>query len=504
MVRMTRWVTAAVAMAAAASLAACAGGGSASTGTGDASSTLRLSIAAPPSNFSIGNWSGGDSTLAMSVYDSLIHREVDGSLNGGLAESWEYDESATNLTLHLREGVSFSNGEPLDAAAVVANVEVLRAGSSTAQNLASVSSVAAPDDSTVVIGLSEPDAAIVPLLSNTNGLIGAPSVLTAESSQLAPVGSGPYTLNEQKTVAGAKYVLDKNADFYDAADYPFETVEIQVIQDPTAVQNAMKAGQLDSAGLSSEDLIAQFPESEFTTGQNKPSTVGALWLVDREGTIVPALKDERVRRAINLAFDRTAIAEGLGSGYLNASEQIVSPTGGAWDDELNGAYDYDVDQAKQLLAEAGYADGFDVTMPSTVVSTKFESAIGQALADIGVTVTWESVPFQDFYSKVFGGSYGMFFMMNGLGGSDALDVNASLSGVFNPYLSTTPELESLLAAANLSQDEEAFAPVNEYLVDQAWFAPLFYITSLYVVSNDVEYTSPVVGNLTVQPWSPNN
>ncbi|MBO0982659.1 ABC transporter substrate-binding protein [Rathayibacter sp. SD072] len=495
----------AVAAVTALALSACSGGGGgddASSGSGSTEErTLRLALNAPPSNFSIGAWSGGDATPFLSVYDTVLHRMVDGTLEGGIAEEWEYDESLTALTLSIREGLEFTNGEVLDAQAVVDSLNAAREGSSTSANLASVESVEAPDESTVVVKLSRPDASIVPQMASVSGAVGAPSVLAEESSQLTPVGSGPYTLSDE-TTPGSKYVYEKNDSYYEAEAFPFSKLELQVIADPTASQNALKAGQLDVTGLSSKDQIAQFPTSQFTTGNNPPGTIGALWLVDREGSVVPALADPRVRQAINLAFDREAITSGLGDGFLNPTEQVFSPSGAAYDEDLNETYEQNIEDAKALLAEAGYADGFAVTMPSTVVSTQFEPAIGQALADIGITVTWESVPFQDFYAKVFGGNYGMFFMFNGLSGSDAVDSNAVLSGVFNPFNSTTPELEAILADANASQEEDAFRAVNQYLVDEAWFAPIFYVTSLYAVSNDITYTPPVVGNQNVRPFAP--
>ena len=464
--------------------------------------TLRLSVQAPPSNLSIGNYSGGDATIFLSVYDTILHRDQKGVTTPGIADKWQYNSGLTELTLHVRSGQKFSNGEALDAQAVAASLEAARKGPSTAQNLASIASVTAKDASTVVIDLKQPDAAIVPTLAGTVGAVGAPSVLTADSSKLDPIGSGPYVLDKAKTTAGSKYVLEKNDRYWDKSAFPFTSVNVQVIADQTAVQNAIKAGQLDYAGLSSKDLAAQFPKSQYTTGSNKPGVVGVLWFADHAGKIVPALSDKRVRQAINLAFDRATIAKKVGPGYMTPTEQLVSPLGGAWDKSLNDTYGYNVKKAKQLLADAGYANGFSVTMPSTVLSTQFEPVITQSLADIGITVKWESVPFQDFYAKVFGGSYGMFFMYNGFAASDPVDINASLSGVFNPFQDTTPELQSLLAKANVSTKADAFADVNKYLVDDAWAAPIVNIASLYVVPNTVTYTPPLVPNQDVRPWAP--
>lgn len=500
-----RLVAIATVAAAAVALTGCSTPSSGGDSDPDTPQTLELSLNAPPANFQIGNWAGGDSTLFLSVYDTLMYAEVDGSITPGLAESYEYSDDRMTLTFDLRDGATFTDGSPVDAAAVVASLEASRAGSSTAGLLTSITNVEALDDSTVVLTLSEPDASIIPLLTGISGAIGAPDVLAAESSQLTPVGSGPYVLDETKTTVGSTYTLTKNDEYWDADTYPFETVVFTIIQDPTAAQNALQAGQLDYAGVPSADVLKQFNESKFVTGSNRAGNVATLWLVDREGSVVPGLADVRVRQAINLALDREGIAAALNPGTNTATNQVFSPDGEAYSEELSDMYAFDVEEARSLMADAGYADGFAVTMPSTVVSTSYESVLSQALGDIGITVTWETVPFQDFYSKVYGGNYGMFFMVKGPSVADSQDANAVLSTVFNPFNSTTPELEELLATANSADEDQqgpAFRAVNEYLLDNAWFAPISLISGFYVHTKDVDYTPPFVNGLTVKPWSP--
>ncbi|HWS49453.1 MAG TPA: ABC transporter substrate-binding protein [Microbacterium sp.] len=487
-------------------LTACGGATPSDDAADSGPQTLRLSQAAPPSNFQIGAYSGGDATIFLSTYDTIVHKGADGSLEPGIAESWEYDESRTKLTLSIREGMTFSSGGPVDAAAVAASLEAAKVGASTQQNFALLSSVEAVDESTVVVTLSQPDAAFVPSLSSTPGAVGDPELLTSEESKLWPVGSGPYTLEQEESTVGSKYVLKKNDEHWNADDYPYETVEVQIIQDPSASQNAVLSGQLDYTGLQSKDSTSQFPEAKFTTGQNLPSTVAALWLVDREGSVVPALADVRVRQAINLALDREAIAKNLNPGTNVPTNQVFSPEGGVYDEELLDKTAYDVEAAKKLLAEAGYADGFEVAMPSVQgFTTTYESAIQQSLADIGITVTWESVPFQDFYAKILGGSYGMFFMFNGFSGSDAQDHNAATNGIFNPFLSAPPEYEELVAAANAASEDEqasAFSAVNEYFVDEAWYAPISTVAGFYAVPKTVDYTPSLQFGVSVKPYQP--
>ena len=493
----------ALALVASVALAGCTPSGPDDSNGGE-EQTLRLAVQAPPTSFAIGGWGGGEAYLFLSVYDTILQRAVDGEIEPAIAESWNYSEDSTVLTFDIRDGMEFSDGNPVDAEAVAASLDAARQSPALSGQMSSIAAIEATDESTVVMTLSKPDAALVPLLTGIAGAIGSPEVLTDESSQLEPVGSGAYVLDQDGTTVGSKYTLTRNDDNWNAAAYPYETIEFQVIPDPTAVQNGLKSGQLDFAGVA-EDLLSQFPEDKFTTGNSNPQAVGALWLVDREGTIVPALADVRVRQAINLALDRDLITSSLNAGSSTATNQVYSPLGDAFREDLLETYAYDLDEARSLMEDAGYGDGFSVTMPSTSISTTYESTITQMLGEIGVVVTWESVPFQDFYAKVLGGSYGMFYMFNGLSGSDAQDTLASLQGLFNPFSSTTPELQELIDSANaasLADQGEAFGAVNEYFVDEAWYAPIASVTGFYVTTKDVTFTPPLVGSQTIRPFAP--
>ncbi|PPF38023.1 ABC transporter substrate-binding protein [Rathayibacter sp. AY1A3] len=491
-------VTAAVAIA----LAGCTAGGS-PEGSSGAEQTLHLSQGGTPSNFTVGQWGGSENLLSTAVYDTLVTMDTDGTLIPGMAESWEYDDSRTKLTFDIRSGMTFTDGEKADAEAVVASLEALRVGTVSQAAWARVSSVEAPDDSTVVVNLSAPDAAFLPALTNSNGAIGAPEALTAESSQLEPVGSGPYILNTEKTVAGSKYVLDRNPDNWNVAAYPFEHLEVSILADPTAQQNSLRSGQLDV--LPSADDVEQYPAAQFDTGENKPTSLAVLWLSDRAGTIVPALADVRVRQAINLALDRDTIASKLIGNGSTATNQVVSDIDSAFSEDLLDVASYDLDKAKSLMAEAGYADGFAVTMPSTPYSAQYDSIISQSMSDIGITVNYESVALTDFFTKVFTKNYAMYFMYNGMASNNAVDVKTSLGGIFDPFGTATPELTQLIATADAAPDDEqgaAWGDVNAYLVNNFWNAPLNQVNGSWVASKKVTYTAPTQYNLNLLPYAP--
>lgn len=499
-----------VAAATAVALVACSssnGSTPSSSGSSGAAAptTLHLPLSSAPTSFAIGEWGGGDATLLKSVYDTILGQDLDGKVVPGIAEAWKYSDDRKTLTLTIRSGMKFTDGEPVDAAAVVASLDALRKGATSGATLTSITDQKATDASTVVVTLSRPDAALLPVLAGVSGVVGAPKALTAESSKLEPVGSGPYTIDKAATTVGGVYTLKRNPDNWNVKAYPFETVELRVMQDATAAQNAMLAGQLDFASVTS-DQIPLYDTSKFTIGQSKPQAVAALWFVDRAGATIPALTDKRVRQAINMAIDRESIAANLNKGATHATNQLLSPSDPAYSEELLTTNSFDVEAAKKLMADAGFASGFSVTMPSVQgVTTTYESTIGQELADIGITVTWESVPFQDLFQKIFTGTYPMFLFFNGVTGNDAQDTQASLTGLFNPTQFTTPELQALLDTANTASDDQqaaAWEAVNKYLVDEAWAAPFVYATSNFVTSKNVTFTPPVVGGQNLLPFAP--
>jgi ABC-type transport system substrate-binding protein len=485
-------------------LTGCSGGATPTDSA--AETTLNLSQTAQPSDLSIGNFGGGDATIYLSVYEGLLNQDINGALSPGIATSWETSSDGLVTTFQIREGQEFSDGEPVDADAVVASLEVSRQGVGSAGQLSTIESVTAPDDSTVVITLTRPDASILYQLAGTPGAIGAPDYLTEESSKLEPIGSGPYIFDKDASSIGSLYVLEKNPDYWNTEAFPFSTVNFRILVDTTAMTNAMKSGQLDFTVLSNPADVDQYPSPQFTTGDTLPSTTALIVIDDRAGAVVPALADVRVRQAINLAFDRTLISENLAPGST-PTVQMANPNGDIYSEALDDLYEFNVEEARELMADAGYADGFTVTMPSSAFSTQFDSTVSQQLGAIGIEVVYETVPIQDLFTKLYAGTYGMFFYYNGFSGSDAKDMGQVLTGSFNPFNYTTPELDALLEQANsapASEQAAAFGAVNEYITEQGWFVPLINLGGAFVTSSSVEYTPSVATYINLLPYAPAN
>ncbi|WP_181801972.1 ABC transporter substrate-binding protein [Streptomyces shenzhenensis] len=458
-----------------------------------AGGTLALSILGTPNSFDPAQLAEGQATYVWdSIYDTLLLQDNKGELHPGAAQNWSYSKDERTLTLKLRQGMKFSSGEAVDANAVKATLErTLQTPGQNQLALASVSSVEAPAPSTVVIRLKRPDASLLGSLSTAPGVIGDPKTMANKTTALNPVGSGPYTLDTKATVNGSVYVLNRRDDYWNKKAYPFKTVKIRVIADQTASANALKAGETN-AGTVDPSQVSALKAAGFGITHVQATAGAYLVLGDRAGSKLKPLGDLRVRKAINMAFDRQKMVTQILRGSGKATDQLFNPQSKAYDDALNNVYPYDVAGAKKLLAEAGYPNGFSVTMPSLVFTKNFEPIFTQALGDIGIKVTWEPVPAQQTVTAVASGRYPMFLLIEGLA-SDAVTTRSfySPTGFRNVFRSTDPKLTKLLGQASEELDPAKAAgiyrQINQFGVEQAWMAPVFYIGSDWVTKKGIAY-----------------
>ncbi|MES4908986.1 MULTISPECIES: ABC transporter substrate-binding protein [unclassified Streptomyces] len=458
-----------------------------------AGETLALSIFGTPNSFDPAQLIEGQQTYVWdSIFDTLLLQDNKGELRPGAARSWSYSKDARTLTLKLRQGMTFSSGDPVDAKAVKATMErTLSTPGQSQASLASVSSVEAPDASTVVIKLKQPDGSLLGSLATAPGVIGDPKTMANKSTALNPVGSGPYTLDAKATVNGSVYVLKRRDDYWNEKAYPFKTVKVRVISDPTASANALRAGQTN-VGTVDSSQVSSLKAAGFQIKTVPATAVATLVLADRAGTKLKPLGDLRVRKAINMAFDRQKMVKKLLHGVGKATDQLYNPQSGAYDDALDAAYSFDVTAARKLLADAGYPKGFSVTMPSLVFTKPFEPTFTQALADIGIKVDWKPVPAQQTTSALLSRKYPMFLLVEGLTADPIMTRNFySPSGFRNVFHSTDPQLTKLLDRAAKELDpakaDEAQQEINKFGVEKAWMTPVFYVGVVWGTKKGIVY-----------------
>ncbi|GAA4697472.1 ABC transporter substrate-binding protein [Phytohabitans rumicis] len=494
---MRRLVLTAAATALTLFAAACGGGsGSSSSGSGAASGgtlTLAPLVQAQPWDLKDAGL-GNNTQYYQPVYDSLLRLDPQANPVANLATEWSYDATNTVLTLKLRTDVKFTDGTAFDANAVKVNLLHTKTGTNEAAGqLKAVKTVDAVDASTAKITLSVPDPSFVANLGSVAGMMASPKAIEAGTLKTEPVGSGPYTLDKSATTSGSVYTFVRNPSYWNTAAFPYDKIVLKPLTDPTAVLNALRSGQVNGAVITNSKNIAPAKSSGLTVTEYTPGDVEGLYIWDRGGKIVKALGDVRVRQALNYAFDRDAIVKTARQGMGQVTAQVFNPTGSAYDASLNQKYPYDPTKAKQLLAEAGYPNGFEVTMPD--LSGFFpdqQAALTQQLTDIGVKVKLDKVPADQVISSLLSGKYAMsYFVLASFRPWDTIVIQAQPDSLWNIMKYSDPTVDGLIKQAqSATGDAQAalYKQINTTMVDQAWNAPWDFVENAYVTTKGVEVT----------------
>jgi peptide/nickel transport system substrate-binding protein len=426
------------------------------------------------------------SLMAKALYDGLFTSEEGGTaMTPGLATEWSYDESLTTLTLSLREGVTFSDGSTFDAQDVKDTLDWV-ADDPSQQDLfaAYYADSEVIDDHTLVIHQTQPQGVFLVNLRRF-AITSSEAVADPDSMVSNPIGTGPYVLNRDETIEATKYVFDRRDDAWEADAYPFEQLVFNLVGvDVNAGVNALRAGQVDFIGTdgSTADSLAA----------DGYQTIPYTWLyyaivLDTTGNTTPALADVRVRQAINYGIDREGIAKAVNYGYGDPTSQLeANPDGAMFRPGREDDYAYDLDKARALLAEAGYPDGFDMSLITITYFNPYAPVIQQAFADLGINLEYVEVPNEELIKEYSSGTYGAL-MTGSTPGEASTDYKAG--AVTNPWAgNTTPRLTQLVETLNIGTDDEitqANADLGDFLLDEAWIVVLSHPQIVQVADSEV-------------------
>lgn len=473
---------AAAAAAAALALAGCSTA-AAGSAAGPGGSTLTLGTITPVTTWDAADASwANESPYMQAVYDTLLHAAPDGTIEPWLATSWSYNATRTVLTMKLRNDVVFSDGTKFTAQVAAENILRFRAGTSPQKAyLASVKDAKAVNATTLQIDLSKPNPALLSFLTQNCGLMESPKDFGSKTEATVPDGSGPYVLDQRDTVVGSTYVFTKNPRYWGPkSQQPYSKLVMTDYQSPTAMLNAIKGGQVNAGTLTDDTMISQVKAAGYTVYGQSLNFFGLL-LFDRAGTVTKALGDVRVRQAVNYALDRPALLKAVGDGYGQVTEQVFAPTSTAYDKSLDATYPYDPAKARQLLAAAGYAPGsITLTEPeSNGFPPAAYSLIQQELADVGIKVNYVQEGNATFLPSALAGKYSSMLMQLKAGPStwETITNNLLPTSGWNALhydSSTVTRLARAIASGSTAQAGAAARQLNKYIVDQAWFAPIYY------------------------------
>ncbi|HBY96761.1 MAG: ABC transporter substrate-binding protein [Ardenticatenaceae bacterium] len=299
------------------------------------------------------------------IYEPLIFRQPDGSFAPGLAESWAQEEP-TRWRFHLRKGVNFTNGEPMNAEAVAFSINRAidpETKSPYRSRLSTIKEAKVVDEYTVDIVTTEPDPVLEHRLIQNSfaSLIVPPKYVKEHDGKIpddAPIGTGPYKFKE--------WVKDDHVTLVDNEDYwgndlfwsgkpKPKTLIWKPIPETSARIAALKNNEADIIVNVPPELADSINSNEGTQVVEVPSDF--LYFVVMNTETVKAFQDQRVRQAMNYAVDVDAILKNIMLGHGKRIAVTMTTNGFAYPDDLK-PYPYDPEKAKQLLTEAGYPDGF--------------------------------------------------------------------------------------------------------------------------------------------------
>ncbi|CAH0175348.1 Glutathione-binding protein GsiB [Microbacterium oxydans] len=448
---------------------------------------------------------GGSVVFTALAYDPLIYLDGDGELVPDLATEWQFrDEANTQLELTIREGVTFQDGSALTAQAAADSMNYfLGAGGGQVGTVGPIDTIVAEDEDTLVITYSSSYPAGPTKLTQMNQLgliIGPESVADPDSLLTGMNGTGQYRYNPELSVAESSYVYDRWDGYWNPEAQKYEQVTVQVIGDPNAVISAATTGQVDFAGGGADTV-----ETAKGAGLSilaAPYFNYGLIVLDRDGELVPALGDEKVRQAMGYAIDRSAIVSGRGGEeFATAITQLTSVGEvGHLDDE---GFEFDMKKAEKLMSESGHPDGFSMTLLSQTPLDN-QSLITQAaishLGEIGIDVTLDvagSIP--DFIQKAGSKQYPAIIWP--IIGDTASDYAGTFTGqgFTNAFGVTDETLDQLVGEAVVATDDaktDLEGQVTQRSNELAWFLPLVSTMNTY-------YISPDVTNVKVSALSPN-
>lgn len=400
------------------------------------------------------------------MFDALIHRDPDGNLVGRIATAWEPVEETT-WRFTIREGVTFHNGEPLTAETVKQSIDIYRAPESVvASRYRSIESVEVVDERTVDVHTTAPD----PFLPNAfadNGFILPTQYLAevgVEGFASAPIGSGPYEFDQW--VRGDRIIFQANADYW-AGVPAIDRVVWRVIPEPAARVAALQAGEVDliwEIPPIQVALLERDPNIEVQAIPSPRAVYIGLWADSPVGGGEP-LRDTRVRQALNYAVNRQAIMQALQRGYGTLISQPIPNSGYNGYNEAIEPYPYDPERARELLAEAGYADGFTIDLLTTAryLSPEEAQAITADLNAVGVNVRINDVEFGQYITRlVQERSHAPMYALSiqGTQGIDAYEIYSiaiASTGSFNWNKYTNPEIDALVSQMAVEFDPETRA-----------------------------------------------
>jgi len=425
------------------------------------------------------------------LVDSLVFNNLDGTFAPWLATRWTVNDNATRFDFTLRDGVTFSDGEKLDATAVAASYQALRDGGAkyavANQWIGALRSINTPDEHTVVFDFAKPNSSFLQSASSTVLGIVAPATakLPFEKRQegMGIIGSGPFVAAESRGEEG--YTLVRRKD-YAWAPAPaknqgpayLDKIEVHNIQDNSIAAAELRSGGLDLLHNTEPADKTEFASSTEITIRREPLPGSALGFA--ANIEQPGLDDVNVRRALALAIDRDAVLRRASA--IDILPRSAYTASNPYFTDQSGKIRTDVRQATRLLDQAGWRPGPDgvrtkngkrlsftlVYSPSTISHEPNIAVVQAQWKKIGIELNFGSLTQAELNQRLQSGDYSFSW---GSGTRPDADVLRSTYGGLDPELDAV--FAAILAEPDIAKRKVLAAKASGIVLDKAYYIPLY-------------------------------
>lgn len=423
--------------------------------------------------------------LVMHLHNTLVTWETPEEMNivGSLAESWDVSEDEKTWTFYLTEGITFHDGAKFNAEAVKKTFERIlddNLGSPRKSILSMITDINVIDEYTVALTTEEPFGPFLSQLSTYNAAIISPKAIDEYGDDYSnhPSGTGPYKLKEWQS--GERIILERNEDYFGDAP-PTKELIFEVIPEGATRVMALQSGEVD--------LITNVPPYEV---DNLRNTDGIEVRLDEGFRTIylgfnlqrPPFDDVRVRQALNYAIDRQSIIDVIldGAATMAVGPEATSIPGASKD---LYQYTYNPQKAKELLVEAGYEDGIEISFISPQGRYNMDRQIAEAiqaqLGEAGIKANLQVLEFSIIQDILASGEADLFLMGKGSPAAD-LDFTAqicwTIGGSLNYGKMKNQEIHDLVAEQRRTTDPvertEVLQTMQEKIQEELPWASLHY------------------------------
>lgn len=455
--RFTRIIAVALALISVMSLVAC-GGKKTDSGDGVYKDTLTWAQGADVTSLDPHQ---GKETPAVEVtsqiFDTLVTVDAEtGEIVPQIAESWEQTDALTYV-FKIRKGIKFHDGSELTAEDVKFSLDRAINSAAVSYIVNFISDVTVNDEYTVTVTTNAPYAPALRNLAIPFAAIVPKAVVEADEDAfiLNPVGSGPYTFVEWKQ---GDHITLKAFDDYYAGKAATENLIMKVIPETSQRSIALETGEIDLAYDMAVNDIPKVNSNEKLTVYEVPSLT--CWYVSMNMNKEP-FNNPLVREALTMAIDRQTIIDTINAGSGEPADAIIAPA--AFGYHSTGVPEYNPEKAKELLAEAGYPNGFSTSLWVNDNQSRIEmcQAIQAMLLDIGVDCAVEVIEFGSFIARTTNGEHDMAYFGWTTSSGDAdytyysLEHSTQQGAAGNRSFIADPEVDALIEEARSSTDEAA-------------------------------------------------